>query len=90
MVGPADSDALVTAIQLALQNLEPIVKVDGANSFSNLIELLKVAKKDDIIFAFRQINSDAEFDDVEMAKYVHKMQKILFLYKIYIGNRFLL
>lgn len=82
MVGPTDPDALVEATQLAVQNLEPVVEMDGAQSFSNLMELLKVAKKDDIISAFQQIKSGTGFDDAEMAKYVHKMRKLLFLFNI--------
>lgn len=83
MVGLTDSDTLVEATQLAVQNLEPTVEIDGAKIFSNLIELLKVAKKDDIISGFQKIKSGTGFDDVEMAKYVYKMRKLLFLFKIY-------
>uniref|UniRef100_A0A2H8TZF4 Apolipophorin n=1 Tax=Melanaphis sacchari TaxID=742174 RepID=A0A2H8TZF4_9HEMI len=59
IIGSADADALVAATQLALTKLEPVVDIEGGNSFSNLIELLKVAKKDDILSAFQQIMSDS-------------------------------
>lgn len=57
IIGLADADALVTATKLALDKLEPIVDEKGANSFSNLVQLLKVAKKDDILSAFNMIMS---------------------------------
>lgn len=73
----ANADTLVAATQLAMYNLEPVVDVDGAKSFADLIELLKVANKDDILSAYQQVNSGTGFDDSELAEYVNKIQKIL-------------
>jgi hypothetical protein len=76
MIGSADADALIDATKLALTKLEPIVDMDGANSFSNLIQLLKVAKKDDILSAFQMIKSgNVGFEDTNVAEYVDKILK---------------
>jgi len=75
IIGSADADALVAATQLALTKLEPIVDMDGADSFSGLIQLLKVAKKDDILSAFEQIMSGG-YEDTEVPEYVDKIMKI--------------
>ncbi|XP_026815483.1 apolipophorins [Rhopalosiphum maidis] len=69
MIGLADVDALIAATKLALTKLEPIVDMDGANSFSNLIQLLKVAKKDDILSTFQMIKSGSDgFEDNNVAE----------------------
>lgn len=73
-IGLADANSLVTATQLALDKLEPIVDVNGANSFSNLVQLLKVAKKNDILSAFNMIMSGSTgFKNTKVAEYVDKM-----------------
>jgi len=74
--GSADADTLVAATQLAMTKLEPIVDMDGANSFSVLVQLLKVAKKDDILSAFRQIMSGSGYENTEVLEYVDKIMKI--------------
>jgi len=76
IIGLADADALVTATKLALDKLEPIVDENGANSFSNLVQLLKVAKKDDILSAFNMIMSGSTgFENTKVAEYVDKIMK---------------
>lgn len=72
------TDELVEATQLATINVEPIVEMDGAKYFANLISLLKVAKKDDILVAFSQIKSGSGVDDSDVAKFVDKTLKSLF------------
>lgn len=73
-IGTADADALIAATKLALKNLEPIVDMDGAKSFSDLIQLLKVANKGDILSAFQMIMSGSSgYDDIEVAEYVNKI-----------------
>ncbi|CAH1725498.1 unnamed protein product [Aphis gossypii] len=68
-IGLADANSLVTATQLALDKLEPIVDMNGGNSFSNLVQLLKVAKKDDILSAFNMIMSGSTgFKDTKVAE----------------------
>ncbi|XP_060861024.1 apolipophorins isoform X2 [Metopolophium dirhodum] len=67
IIGSADADALVAATQSALTKLEPIVAMDGADSFAALVQLLKVAKKDDILSAFEQIMSgSSEYENTEV------------------------
>ncbi|VVC28237.1 Vitellinogen, open beta-sheet,von Willebrand factor, type D domain,Lipid transport protein, N- [Cinara cedri] len=68
-VEPANSDDLVVALQSVMQNLEPVVEMDGAKSYADLISLLKTAKKKDILDAFDQINNDL-FYNPEMAQKV--------------------
>lgn len=76
IIGLADADALVTATQLALNKLEPIVDMNGANRFLNLMQLLKVAKKDDILSTFNMImNGSTRFNDTKVAEYVDKIIK---------------
>jgi len=77
IIGSADADALVAATQLALAKLEPIVDMEGADSFSVLVQLLKVAKKDDILSAFEQIMSGSiGYKNTEIPEYVDKIMKI--------------
>jgi len=76
IIGLADADALVTATKLAFNELEPIVDMNGANSFSNLIQLIKVAKKDDILSAFNMIMSGStKFKDAKVVEYVDEIMK---------------
>jgi len=70
IAGPANADALVAATQLAMTNLDPTIDMDGAKCFADLIALLKVAKKDDILSAFRTIESGTAFENKETAQYV--------------------
>jgi len=78
IIGSADADALMAATQSALTKLEPIVAMDGADSFSALVQLLKVAKKDDILSAFEQIMSGSSgYENTEVPEYVDKIMKIL-------------
>jgi len=78
IIGSADADALVAATQSAMTKLEPIVAMDGADSFSELVQLLKVAKKDDILSAFDQIMSGSSgYENTEVPEYVDKIMKIL-------------
>jgi len=78
IIGSTDADALVAATQSALTKLEPIVEMDGADSFSLLIQLLKMAKKKDILSAFNQIMSGSGYKDTEVPEYVDKIMKIPF------------
>lgn len=77
-VGSVDVDALVSAINLAITNLEPVVDIRGADSFANLVALFKVAKKDDIFSAYQQINNENRFDDPNVVEYV----KIYEIYRL--------
>jgi len=70
MAGPANAEALVAATQLAMTNLDPTIDMDGAKYFADLIALLKVATKDDILSAFRTIDSGTGFENKETAQYV--------------------
>lgn len=78
IIGSADANALVAATQSALTKLEPVVDMDGADSFSELVQLLKVAKKEDILSAFDTIVSDSERENSEVPEYVDKIMKIPF------------
>lgn len=71
VVGSVNADTLVEATQSAINNVEPVVEMDGAQSFANLISLLKVATKDDILVAFSQIKSGSGIDNVDIAKCVN-------------------
>lgn len=75
LIGLADAGTLVAATQSALTKLEPIVDMDGADRFAVLVQLLKVAKKDDILSAFQQIMSGSGNEDTEVPEYVDKIIK---------------
>lgn len=79
MVIPANADALIAATRLAMNNIEPVVSMDGAKNFADLTALLKVAKKDDILAAYQQVKNGAAFTDTELAEYVNKMRIIKLL-----------
>lgn len=68
-----NADDLVTATKLALQNLEPVVEMDGAKYYADLISLFKVAQKEDILNAYEQIKNGGP-DSSEMAQYVDELQ----------------
>lgn len=70
MIKQANMDELIKAVHLATNNLEPIVKMDGAKYFTDLIELLKVANKDDILSLFQLIKSSSSFENTEVVEYV--------------------
>lgn len=67
------ADDLVEATKLAMQNLEPVVEMDGAKYYADLVSLLKVAQKDDILNAFEQIKN-GRLDSSEIAQYVDEIQ----------------
>jgi N-methylhydantoinase B/oxoprolinase/acetone carboxylase alpha subunit len=71
-----DVNALVAAINLATTNLEPVVGINGADSFANLVASFKLATKDDIFSAFQQINHDNKFDDPKIVEYVDKNKNV--------------
>lgn len=52
-----NTDQLVKAVQLAMANLEPVVEMNGAKHYMDLVALLKVANKNDILSAYEQIQS---------------------------------
>lgn len=52
-----NADQLVKAVQLAMADLEPVVEMNGAQHYMDLVALLGVAKKDDILSAYEQIKS---------------------------------
>jgi len=76
--GPADANALVTATQSASKKLNPVVDMNGADSFLVLVQLLRVAKKEDILSAFNEITSDSERKNTEVSEYVVTTMKIQF------------
>lgn len=69
MIKPVNVEELIKAIQLTMNNLEPIVDMDGAKYFADFIELLKVANKDDILSAFQLIKSSSAFENTEATEY---------------------
>lgn len=75
MLESVNADGLVNALQSAMSNLEPVVEMDGAKDYANLIELLKVANKDDILSAYQQIKGNTGSSgngNANMAEYVNK------------------
>lgn len=64
----ANADTLLAATQSALNNLEPVVKMDGSKSYAYLIALLKVASKEDILATYRKVKSGAGFSDAAFAE----------------------
>jgi len=76
IIGSVDADVLVDATQTVLTKLEPIVDIGGAESFSVLVQLLKVAKKNAILSAFEQIISGSSgYEDTKVPEYVDKIIK---------------
>lgn len=73
LVESTNANELITATQLAMKSLEPVVGIDGAKLYANLQSLLKLANKEDILNAFEQIKSN-RFDNSEMTQYVDKIQ----------------
>jgi len=68
-----NADQLVAATQSAKKNFEPVVEMDGANNFADLVTLLKAASKDDILSAYQQVKSSAVSDgneNADVAEYV--------------------
>jgi len=77
IIESANADALVAATQFASTKLDPIVDMGGADSFLALVQLLKVAKKKDIISAYDQIMSGSTgYENTEILEYVDKIMKI--------------
>lgn len=72
----ANADTLLAATQSALNNLEPVVDMDGAKSYADLIALLKVASKDDILATYQQVKSGTGFGDATFAEYVDETTKV--------------
>lgn len=58
-----NTDQLVKAVQLAMADLEPVVEMNGAKHYMDLVALLTVAKKDDILSAYEQVKSSAGPDE---------------------------
>ncbi|CAH0386450.1 unnamed protein product [Bemisia tabaci] len=68
--GISNSDAIIKALKEVATSVEPAVSFTAARSFGSLVNVLRHAKKADILSTFNQVKSGAGFQNKEIVKQI--------------------